>query len=171
MNLTTNLKSFVALLAVFALVGQSTAMASEKPVDLTWNEVGPRIQGKHVQLTLPGGASVSGDVTVVREEALVLDVKTTSDAATYPRGGATIPRASVSVLSLRETHGKYGRKLGGGLGAVAGVLAGGYTAATVANSPGAGVAIFGGLTGAGMLLGYYLGRHADDKTTLIRVVP
>jgi hypothetical protein len=171
MHHSTNLKSLVTLVAVCSLVGQSTATAASKPLELTWSEVGPRIQGKHIQLTLPGGATLRGEVAVVREDALVLDVKTTSDAGAYPKGSATIARASVNVLSMTETKSKYGRKLGQGLGTLAGVLAGGYVAGTTASSPGAGLAIFGGLAGAGVLVGYFLGRHADDKTTLILIVP
>ena len=171
MNRIMNLKSPTALLVAFALAGQSIAMAAPRPVELTWIELNSRIEGRTIQLTLPGGTTVGGEVAVVREDSLVLNVRKTADARAYPKGSATIPRASVTVLSLSETRGKWGRKVGTSLGTLAGVLAGGYIAATTAPSAGAGLAIFGAITGAGSLGGYFLGKSADNRTTLIRVVP
>jgi hypothetical protein len=74
------------------------------------------------------------------------------------------------MVKLTETHGRWGRKMGSGLGTLAGVLAGGYIAGTTASSAGSGLAIFGVLTGVGALGGYYIGKSADARDTLIRVV-
>ncbi|MEO8049901.1 MAG: hypothetical protein ABI833_05750 [Acidobacteriota bacterium] len=171
MNRIVNLKAPTALLVAFALAGQPMATAAPKPLELTWSELSSKIQGRTIELTLPGGTTVGGEVAVVREESLVLNVRKTSDVKDYPKGSATIPRASVTVLSLIETEGKWGRKMGTGLGTLAGVLAGGFIAGTTAPSPGAGLAMFGAVTGAGSLGGYYLGKSADRKTILIRLVP
>jgi hypothetical protein len=171
MHRFTNLKSPVSVLVAFALVAQSTAMAAPKPVELKWSELGSTIQGRTINLTLPGGITVGGDVTVVRDESLVLNVHKTSDSKAFPKGNATIPKASVTVLSLTETRGRWGRKMGSGLGTLTGVLAGGYIAANTASSAGSGLAIFGVIAGAGTLGGYYLGKAADTRDTLIRVVP
>lgn len=171
MHRFTNLKSPVSLLVAFALVAQSTAMAAPKPVELTWSELSSAIQGRTIKLTLPGGITVGGDVTVVRDDSLVLNVHKTSDSKAFPKGNATIPKASVTVLNLTETPGRWGRKMGSRLGTLAGVLAGGYIAGNTASSPGSGLAIFGVIAGAGALGGYYLGKSADTRDTLIRVVP
>src|SRR5712691_13344499 len=146
-----NLKSPVSVLVAFALVAQSTAMATPKPVELRWSELSSAIQGRTIQLTLPEGVTVGGEVTVVREDSLVLNVHKTSDSKTYPKRSATIPRESVTVLSVKETHGRWGRKMGTSLGTLTGVLAGGYVAAKSASSAGSGLAIFGVITGAGSL--------------------
>jgi hypothetical protein len=170
MHLFENLRLPVSLVIAFALVAQSTTMAAPKPLELQWSELNSTIQGRTIQLTLPSGTTVGGDVTVVREDSLVLNVHKTSDSKAYPKGNATIPRASVTMLKLTETHGRWGRKMGSGLGTLAGVLAGGYIAGTTASSAGSGLAIFGVLTGVGALGGYYIGKSADARDTLIRVV-
>jgi hypothetical protein len=146
-------------------------MAAPRPLEFRWSELSSTIQGRTIELTLPDGATVGGDVVVVREESLVVNVRKTSDSKTYPKGDAAIPRASVTMLSMTESRGRWGRKMGSGLGSLAGVLAGGYIAVKTAPSAGAGLAIFGAVTGAGTLGGYFLGRSADARTTLIRVVP
>lgn len=171
MHRFTNLKSPVTLLVAFALAAQPSAMAAPKPLELKWSELSSTIQGRTIKLTLPGGITVGGDVTVVRDESLVLNVHKTSDSKAFPKGNATIPRESINVLSLIETHGRWGRKMGSSLGTLTGVLAGGYVAANAASSPGSGLAIFGVITGAGALGGYYLGKSADARDTLIRIVP
>ena len=167
----TDLKAPVILLVAFALLGQSTATAAPRPLELKWSELSSVIRGRTIKLTLPEGATVSGEVIVVREDSLVVNVRKTSDAKAYPKGNAPIPRASVTVLSMKESGGRWGRKIGSSLGTLSGVLAGGYVAAMSAPNAGAGLAIFGAITGAGMLGGYFIGRSADARATLIRVVP
>jgi len=170
MNRLMNLNFPVAIFVAIALVGESTAMAAQKPLDLTWEEVGSRIQGKEIELTLRGGTTVGGEVAAVREESLVLNLHKTSDPKSYPKGRATIPRASITVLNIKETRGRWGRKMGAGLGTLAGVLAGGYIVGTTAPSAGSGLAIFGAIAGAATVGGYYLGKAADTRDTLIRIV-
>ena len=165
------LKSPVSILIAVALVAQSPATAAPKPLELKWSELSHAIQGRTIELTLPGGTTVGGEVTVVREDSLVLDVHKTSDSNAYPKGNAILPKASVTVLNLKETHSAWGRKMGSGLGALTGVLAGGYIAAKTAPSAGSGLAIFGAIAGVGAVGGYYLGKAADARDTLIRVVP
>lgn len=166
-----NLKSTLSLLVALVLLTPSTAIASSKPLELQWGELSSKIQGRTIQLTLPGGTTVGGDVAVVRDEAIVLDIHKTSDSNAYPKGSVTIPRASVTVLKLIETQGQWGRKMGSMLGVLTGVLVGGYTAGKTANSAGTGLAMFGAITGAAAVGGYYIGKSADVRETLIRVVP
>ena len=172
MNLKVmTLKAPVTLLVATALLGQSTAMAAPRPLELKWSELSSTIRGRSIRLTLPEGATVSGEVIVVREESLVVNVRKTSDSKAFPKGNATIPKGSVTVLSMTESGGRWGRKMGSRLGTLSGVLAGTYVVARTAPSGGAGLAIFGAITGAGMLAGYFIGRSADARATLIRVVP
>ena len=119
----------LTLLVAFALVGQSTGMAAPRPLELKWSELSSTIRGRTIKLTLPEGATVSGEVIVVREDSLVVNVRKTSDSKAYPKGSAPIPRASVTVLSMTE-DGRWGED--GCLGTLL-VLAGG-TAAKTASS-------------------------------------
>lgn len=171
MHRLRNLISPMSLLVALALAGQSTAMAAPKPLELDWSELSSRIQGRTLELTLPDGTTVGGAVVVVRDESIVLNISKTSDSKAYPKGNVTIPRASISLLKLTETHSQWGRKMGVGLGLFTGVLAGGYTAGKTASSAGTGLAMFGAIAGSGAIAGYYLGKTADTRHTLIRVVP
>jgi hypothetical protein len=165
-----SLRTPAALVVAFALVGQSTGIAAPRPLELKWSELSSTIRGRTIRLTLPEGATVSGEVIVVREESLVVNVRKTSDPKAYPTGNATIARTSVTVLRMTESDGRWGRKVGSRLGTLSGVLAGVYVVAKTEPSGGAGLAIFGAITAAGMLGGYFVGRSADARTTLIQVV-
>jgi hypothetical protein len=171
MNRLLNLKSSIAFVVATALVVEPTAMAGQKPLELTWSEVTSRIQGQNIELTLPGGTTVAGEVAAVRDDSLVLNLHKTSDPKGYPKGNATIPRASVTVLNIKESHGRWGRKMGSALGVFTGMLVGGYIAANTASSVGPALVILGAITGAVTVGGYYLGKLADTRNTRIRVVP
>jgi hypothetical protein len=58
-----------------------------------------------------------------------------------------------------------------GAGGLAGVTAGGYTAAKTADSVGSGLAIFTVIAGAAIVGGYFVGPRLDKRNTEIRVVP
>jgi hypothetical protein len=169
-------KSAVAVLFMALFGGGATGLAGPRPVELKWSELGSLISGHTVELTLPGGAKVKGDVAAVREDALAIDVRKTSDAKAYPRGGTTIPRASVTTLRLERSRGRWGRILGSVGGVVAGAALGGYVA-NAATDPrdfqNIGTVAVGALAGgvAGSLAGYQLGRIADRKVIVIRIVP
>ena len=60
-------------------------LAESRPLELKWGELSPIIGGQQVQLVLPEGTAIKGEAVAVREEALVLDVKGTSNAKAYPK--------------------------------------------------------------------------------------
>jgi len=163
--------SSTAVLMACLLMAQQSGIAAGKPLELKWNELSPLIAGRVVELIVPGGATVRGEVAAVREDALVLDVRQSSDAKAYPKGNAAIPRSSVTLLQVQRERGKWGRSIGTTLGVLTGLGLGGYTAAKTANSAGAGVAIFITISGAGAVGGYFAGKALDRKTTEIRVIP
>jgi hypothetical protein len=147
---------------VALLLSQSTAMAAPKPVEVKWSELGAIISGRTVELILLEGPKLRGDVDAVREDALVLDVTKTSDVKAYPKGGATIPRASVTTLKLERPRGHWGRTVGSLGGLMAGAALGGLGDNLTA-------AFYGAV--AGSIAGYYIGKAADKKGTVIRIVP
>jgi len=166
MTLRTPLVLFLTLL----LAGQSSTFAASKPVELKWDELNTAIYGHSVELTLPGAYTVKGEVVAVRDDAMFLNVKKTSDIKAYPRGNAVIPRSSVTLLNL-ERRGSNWRTMGTVIGVLSGVVVGGYIAGKTATSPGGGVAIFLGTASAASLAGRVAGGAADRKTTMIRIVP
>jgi hypothetical protein len=163
------LRAPVALFLTLLSVGQMSALAASKPVELKWSELNTAIYGHSVELSLPSASSIKGDVVAVREDALVLDVKKTSDAKAFPKGNAVIPRVSVTLLTL-EKRGSNWRTMGTVIGVLAGVTVGGYIAGKTATSPGPGIAIFVATATAVSVAGRAAGGAADRKTTLIRVV-
>jgi hypothetical protein len=164
-----NSRCAVAVLLTFILF-QASSQAETRPLELKWNELAPTIQGHAVELTLSGGTKVTGEVAAIRDDAMVLDVKKTTDAKTYPKGNAAIPRASIQLVKLKRA-GAWGKTLGTTLGVLSGVVVGGYVAATTQNNAGPGIAVFLVIASAMSVGGYFLGRSADQRSTAIRVVP
>jgi hypothetical protein len=119
---------------LFCLV-QASVHAETRPLELKWGELAATIQGHRVELTLTGGTRVTGDVAAIRDDAMVLDVKKSSDARAYPKGNASIPRGSIQLVKLKRS-GAWGRTLGTTLGVLSGLTVGGYVAGTTQNSAG-----------------------------------
>ena len=142
-----------------------------RPLELKWSELAPVIAGHSVELIAPGGARVQGEVISVRDDALLLDVSHSSDTNAYPKGSASIPRASVNELTVERSRGSAGKNLGTIIGVITGVIGGAYIAGTTTDSAGAGIPLFIALASVITVAGYYIGKSADKKTTIIRVVP
>jgi hypothetical protein len=153
--------ALILTLAVFA-------HAAEKPVRTTWQELGPLTQGKNVAIVLPNGVNLKGKMIQVENDKLALDVKKTSDKATYPKGQASLPRSSVRTLSMSRRDMKWtligtAIGLGGGLALAAPVN-------TYAHNEGDGAPLAVTLIAVlPAVLGFFLGRHADHKTITINV--
>ena len=158
-------------LVLLMCAGQALVLAESRPLELKWGELSPIIGGQRVQLVLPEGTAIKGEAIAVREEALVMDVQGTSNAKAYPKGSATIPRASVTLIQVERRRGSWGRKLGTVVGVLSGVVLGGYAAAVTADSASAGIATFLGIASAGTVGGYYVGKRLDKQVTLIKIVP
>ena len=71
-----------------------------------WEDL-PMVQGKTVRVSLPGG-SITGKASTVEADALVVDVKKTSDRTTYPKGMLRVPREKLHRLEM-QTKGKFFR--------------------------------------------------------------
>jgi hypothetical protein len=164
-------RSVLAILLAVALAAPFAASAESRPIELQWSELGSRLQGRDIELVLPDGTALRGEVEAIREDTLVLNVKKTSNSKAHPKGNALIPRTSVTLLSLNESRGRWGRTVGVTLGTLTGMALGGYVAAADTRSAAAGLSTFLALSGAGTLTGYFLGKSADDRVTYIRVVP
>ena len=146
-------------------------LAESRPLELKWGELSPIIGGQQVQLVLPEGTAIQGEAIAVREEALVMDVKSTSNAKAYPKGSATIPRASITLIQVERRRGSWGRKIGTVVGVLSGVMLGSYVTVKANPSAGPGIANFLGIASAGTVGGYFVGRGIDKQVTLIKIVP
>jgi hypothetical protein len=145
------------VLALLCFV-QTAGFAASKPVELKWSELAPLIQSRRVELTLVDGAKLRGEAIVVREDSIVM-AKT------------SVPRESVSLIKVEKSRGSWARKLGTVIGALSGIVIGGYVSAVSTDSAAGWVPIFLGISSAGTLGGYYVGRGIDNGTTLIKIIP
>jgi hypothetical protein len=164
------LRRCVAALIILCLM-QSNVGAQAKPLELRWNELSQMILNQTVELKVGESATIRGDVASVRDDSLVLDVSKSSDTKAFPKGNASIPRASVTLIKVMRSHGNWGRNLGTTVGVLSGVTIGGYTAGTTADSAGTGIPVFLAIASGISIVGYYLGKTLDRKVTMIRIVP
>jgi hypothetical protein len=151
--------SILRLLAVAILLSLPITAAS-KPVEMRWNELAPVIGGARVEVILNDGMKIKGEVVAVREDALLLDTKGTSN----------VPRVSVVQINVERKRGVWGRTLGTVFGILTGMTLGTYAAVHTDTARGAIPTFLGVSAGVGTG-GYYVGKWIDRRTLRIRVVP
>lgn len=158
-------------LTAFLGMGVFHLAAKNNQADVRWNELAPLIVGHHVVIPLPGGVTVQGEVLSVRDDALPLDIRKTTDAQRFPKGQVLIPRTAVSEIWVTEHRGAGGRILGPLIGALLGVVAGAEAAVHGTHSEAAGVLTFTAITVASTVAGYFAGRGIDRHTRRLRIAP
>jgi len=170
----------VALCFVFLLQSrplsakeQPKKSGPEKQYRLQWGDLAGMITAQKVSMVLPDAARLQGKVLAVEPEALLLDITKTSDRRAHPKGRASIPRASVSVLRLTKPGGHVWQIVGGILGTFGGMLVGALAAVYSGGSDYDAVVAAGILGGAvlGGVAGWWGGRVSDRKVIVITVVP
>jgi hypothetical protein len=134
------------------------------------------VTGKTVSIAMPGGAVIIGKATSVESDALVVDVRKTSDRTAYPKGVVRVPRATLHRFEM-QTKGKVGRSVATPMGFLVGFGAGLGAAIVIQggilndnNPTGAAVALIG-LAAAGTVGGYLLGDSVDKHWTAIEILP
>ena len=134
------------------------------------------VVGKTVSIAMPGGAVITGKATGVESDALVVDVKKSSDRSAYPKGVVRVPRATLHRLEM-QAKGKVGRivgtTVGGVVGAILGVVAYIGIDGGILNDnhpKAAGTALFG-ITIGGAVGGYFVGNAADKHWTAVEILP
>jgi hypothetical protein len=134
------------------------------------------VTGHTVSIAMPGGAVITGKATGVESDALVVDVKKTSDRTACPKGVVRVPRATLHRFEM-QTKGKVGRIVGAPLGFVVGGGAGlgawvGIQGGLWGNNNPTGAAVaWVGLAAAGTVAGYFLGNSIDKQWTVIEILP
>ena len=162
--LRRNFSVFLALAMSGILPAAEKKPADLPTIHLQWSDLGPMITGHQVRLTLPDGTRVRGEALSVEPQALVLDIRKTSNRRIWPKGETAIPRASVSEFRLIKTEGNSWRVIGTVLAGVGGAALG---IGIAIFSPPAGAAVAAGITG----LGFWGGWESDHNTRLVTVAP
>jgi hypothetical protein len=160
---------FTGVLVVVCL--GADARAAEKQLRLKWTELAPYVVGRRISTVLTDGVRLEGKVISTKPEALVVDVKKTSEPSRF-RGTADVPRELVSMLQVSRPGWKW-RVIGPvtgflTLGLVGGVIGGRIDPHGFFIPDGAAKGItVGALTGA--VGGYVAGYYADRHTTVIQI--
>ena len=159
----------VVTTVLFSIHG--TGRAAQK-IELKWNEVAQYVAGRTVQMVLPDGIRLKGPVLNVTSEALVIEIKKASNRKAYPKGRFSVPRSSVSVLRIKQVKGRW-KAIGTAIGAVAMTALILPSAAIRDNEVGLKndeeVIVVSLIAGAGAA-GYFLGRAADERVTIITII-
>ena len=79
----------IAVAVLCVSIAPSASAAT--PERLTWEEL-PRLVGKHVSIPLYDGGAVTGRVSEVQADALLVQVSKSTNPVTYPRGPMRVPR-------------------------------------------------------------------------------
>jgi len=160
----------LALLLAVPLLADAAA-----PMHVKWEGL-TVVTGNTVSIAMPGGAVITGKATSIESDALVVDVKKTSDRAAYPKGVVRVPRATLHRFEM-ETKGKAGRIVATPIGFVVGAGAGFGAALLIQggllnnNNPTGAAAAWIGIAAAGTVGGYLLGNAVDKHWTPVEILP
>jgi hypothetical protein len=178
MRSTTDSMRRVWTLALAAAILSPLPLAAEARVrHIKWEDLS-MVTGHTVRISLPGGI-VTGKAGTVEADALVVDVRKTSDRNAYPKGDLRVPREKLHRLEML-TKGKFFR-VGGSIvaGMVAvpvGALIGygiegcGFMSECFGHSTGGGVVAVG-ISAAGIAGGYFAGNALDKRWYVIEIEP
>ena len=160
-----------SVLSVFPMAAQAEVM------HVQWRELS-MVTGHTVRIFLPGG-TITGKAGTVEADALVIDVRKTSDPISYSKGTRRVPREKLQRLEI-QTKGKgfrllftaLGTLLGAGLAGLAadGVDGCGWSGCVGGNSAG-GHAMAATVSAAGIAGGYLAGNALDKRWETIEIVP
>ncbi len=167
-------QKLIALLAALALMAQQSAHAQQdspllkqRRAELAWSELSAILTEKKISTRLPDGVKVEGEVLAVRPDGLVMDVHKTSSRKLHPKGQSEFPRESIRELRVVRDRGPM-KAVGGVTGATGGLTATGFLAYAT-ESTGLVLAGLVFLVPIAIVAGYYAGKAADRRTTLITV--
>jgi hypothetical protein len=95
-------RRFIAVLmsVVMLTVSTQSLLASAIHRRSTWDELSRTMQGTYIRMVLPDTTVIKGQVLDVRPDALVVDVRRTSNSRLHPKGPTGIPRSDVSTIEL-----------------------------------------------------------------------
>ncbi len=157
----------IRLAAVLAALTIAPSAANAATlVHLQWESL-PTLVGKTVKIAMPGGTAITGKALGVEPDALLVQVKSTSDAKAYPKGVTRVPRANLRWFEMRN-KGKAFRIAFTTLGSFVGLVAGAMAAWGSRGGRADGIAI--GVWTGGTVGGYFLGNALDKNWTPVEIV-
>jgi hypothetical protein len=155
-------------LMALLLSTQAAPAARTSTVQMRWDDAIHLVRGRTAEIVTASGAKRKGRVAAADAGSISLEAP-----------GAPIARTDVAEIRLVQYLGNgrsIGKKLGGAVGLLGGVIAAVAVGMNETSSHKdrdkavAALCIAGGLPG-GLAGGYFLGRLADKETTVIRIIP
>jgi hypothetical protein len=161
-----------SILAIVLSVPQA-AWAKTEVLTLKWSELSPTVANREVTVLVPGNVRVRGTVTEVQPDALVMTIRKTSDKKAYPKGEASIPRAEVHEIRIKQVRGpaRLIGAAGAGTAAALGSFGWSISDSRVNVSDATRGAQWAAITAGATVGGYLIGRLIDTKETIIKVAP
>lgn len=160
-------------LLLLTSAGIPTALARTEVVTVRWDELSGTVANRTVTVVLSGGGRLTGVISQVRQDDLLMAIDKSSDHGHYPPGEMPVPRREITEIRLKRRKGP-GRLIGaGGAGAATalGALPWAISDARVNVSDGARIAQWAALTAGATAGGYLIGRLIDTRETVIRLAP
>jgi hypothetical protein len=159
----------------FALTAQHAGAAAPSVISVRWDELAAQVSGKTVTVGMPDGAILSGRAQAVEADALVLQIRHTTNRATYPKGEYRVLRAGVRAIQVSRKTARW-RIVGTTLGAMVGVVAGAFAAigangGLFGNHGDRAVVTFAAVSGGVTVGGYFIGNAADRHTVTLLIQP
>ncbi len=161
------------LIFLLALTIVQIAHADVKVLTLQWNEVGAAVRSQMVTVELTRHNRLKGTIIEVGQDAIRIDIQSSSDKKAFPPGEASVPRKEVGEIRIKRVKG-VGRLIGAaGIGTAAslGSLPWAISDSRANVSDGKRIAQWVAITGAAVAGGYWLGRLIDTKVTVIKIAP
>jgi hypothetical protein len=158
-----------AAFILLALVRAAPLLAGPpKEVAVRWEELAPLVEKREIETVLANGVHIRGRVEQVLPEALVVEVKRTSDPNLVPKGPTRVEREAVRWLQARWSRGAARAVLTPLVGLVLLPIALLRTGAVDDDKLTPGQIIL--LYAAGGTSGYLLGWRIDQRRLLIKVI-
>lgn len=168
------IRQSLAVAVAFGLLWQDAAFAQQAPtlqskqVQISWEELSALVIDRKISTTLPDGTRLEGEALAVRPEALLLDVRKTSNKKLHPKGQTAVPRPDVSEVRVIRLRAPVMRIIGGILGGFGGAFGAGALGFVIDS-----VAVVVPIMLLGIPLsavaGYYAGKLADTSTTRLLI--
>jgi hypothetical protein len=149
------------------------AQGGVKELTLRWEEVGAAVGKQVVTVELIRNTRLKGTIIGVGQDAIRMNIQSSSDKQTFPPGEGSVPRKEIAAIRIKRMEGR-GRLIGAaGIGSAAslGSLRWAISESRVNVSDNKRIAQWAAISAAAVAGGYWIGRLIDSKETVIKIAP
>lgn len=164
-------RSIAGLAALPFFILAATARTDGRQI--RWSELANTVGAAAVTVVVKGEVRLQGTIAGVRPDTLLIDVAKSSDHKAYAPGQLSVPRKDVAEVRLRKIRGPYRAILasGAGVGIFFATLPWAMSESRINVSDPKRITQHAFITAAGVAAGYFAGRAADTRETILRFAP